>query len=279
MSKSCDAESVPVQIWSATSVTGAVHIARAIEVSSPPVPAPAGDSNAAEANGDVALDPDSGSEDGSDDEAWRMHLDVQNGGRSRPTHPHDNLQQCHSGASGSMAWVSPELALNLGLACHLQPFLLQSGDRTAQTPTASSSAAPAAAAASLDAVVIQPYIGDSQPSGDSTGASTGAAVPRPTVSIRVPGGQAAVRAASAVTLAQLREPEQHPLPTEGDETSGDVAAADALGHSGAAGLLPPPPAEPQRSDPDEGGDAGFGDALTLALRHHFQVPVCSVLGR
>jgi hypothetical protein len=268
-----------MQIWSATSVTGAVHIARAIEVASPPVPAPAGVSNAAEANGDVASDPDSGGDDGSDDEAWRMHLGAQNGGPSRPGHPRDDLQQHHSDTSGSMAWVSPELALNLGLACHLQPFLLQSSNSTAATATASSFAATAATLTSLDAVAIQPYVGDSQPSADSSSGNTNAAIPRPTVSIQVPGGQAAVRAAAALTLAQLREPEPHPLPTDGEETAGDAAGADALGHSGVAGMPPPPPAEPQRSDPDEGGDAGFGDALTLALRHHFQVPKCSAFGR
>ena len=277
MSKSCNAESVPVQMWSATSLTGAVHIARAIEVSSPPVPAPAGVSNAAEANGIVACDPDSGSDDGSDDEAWRMHLGAQNGGPSRPNHPHDNLQQHHSGASSGMAWVSPELALNLGLACQLQPFLLHSSNSTAGTAAASSVAAATAGPDSLDAVVIQPYIGDSQPSGDSAGAGADAAVPRPTVSIQVPSGHAAVRAATAVTLAQLREPEPHPLPTEGDEAGGDAAGADALGHSGVAGLPPPPPAEQQHSD--EGGDAGFGDALTVALRHHFQVFKCGGFGR
>lgn len=279
VSTSCDAESVRVQIWSAASANGPVHVARAIEVSSPPAPAPAGFSNAAEADGPEAHDPGSGSDDGSDDKAWRMHLDVQNGGQSRPTHPHDDLQQRHSSADGSMAWVSPELALNLGLACHLQPFLLQSGDSTAQTAAANSLITAAAATTSLDAVVIQPYIGDSQPSADSTGAGADAAVPRPTVSIEVPGGQTAVRAATAVTLAQLREPEPHPLPTEGDEAGGNASGADAAGHSAMPGLPPPPPAEPQQSAPDEGSDAGFGDALTVALRHHFQVPMCSGFGR
>lgn len=272
MCKSCDAESVPVQIWSAASVPGPVHIARAIEVSSPPAPAPAGFSDAAEADGPEAHDPASGSEDGSDDEAWRVHLGAQNGGHSWPNHPHNSLQQHHSDASGNMVWVSPELALNLGLACHLQPFLLQSGDSTAQTAAANSSITAAAATTSLDAVVIQPYAEDSQTSADSTGASSEAAASRPTVSIHVPGGQTAVRAATAVTLAQLREPEPHPLPTEGDEADGDASGADGAGHNAMPGLPPPPPAEQQRSAPDEGSDAGFGDALTVALRHHFQVP-------
>ena len=207
-----------------------------------------------------------------------MHLVTQNGGHSQPNGVRSSLQNYDNSSNSGMCWVSPELALNLGLACHLHPFLVQSGgeaaDGTAAGPTTDATVPltqlQQQQPASLDAVVIQPYAGDSQPSVGAD-ASANTAVLHPTVSIPVPGGQTAVRAAAAVTLAQLREPEPHPLPAEGEAAGGEPSGADAGDHrhdqGGAGG---PPPAEQQRSAPGGGKDAGFGAALTVALRRHFQ---------
>lgn len=95
------------------------------------------------------------------------------------------------------------------------------------------------------------------------------------------GGQhISVPAASSVTLAQLREPEPSPLPAVGDaddaaggpgepDGNGSPLAAGGRGHALAG--LPAPETRPPTGDGGQEDDAGFGDALTAALRRHFQV--------
>lgn len=137
-----------------------------------------------------------GSADGSssDDEAWRAHLPPSmqsgsrlqangvHGGRLRHTHSTGTSPPETQGAD-STAWLSPELALNLGLACHLQPFL---------QPDTAGSTAPAAAldelgdlqpAAFLDAVSIQAY----QAQHSAADAVTSSSATASNVKIPVPG--------------------------------------------------------------------------------------------
>lgn len=277
-------------MWNAAALDAPAHIVCAVASDGESLSGWAAGGKAAEVNGRHEDSLNCASDDSSDDEAWRMHLGMQNGGHTRPNGVPASPQRRHSGGGGSAAWLSPELALNLGLACHLQPFL-QPGSEQAADGSLADGGLPAAAAdgfsirrqpVGLDAVVIEPYVPQQEDHPPHAGASTSiSALAPPAVSIAVPdAGPAMVQAATAVTLAQVREPEPNPLPAEGDaddaaggEPGGgadpSTFASGSHGHSWAG----PPGLEHQAAPGGAGAgdDAGFGDALTAALRRHFQV--------
>lgn len=175
-----------LQVWNAAAADAPAHLARLVE-----------HSQLAGAGSATGSD--------SDDDAWRSHLPSgdQNGSASQ-----NGLPNGH-GTSGnsSTAWLSPLLALNLGLACHLQPFLQQdpnaAASDAAEAPAGGAAPQPAAAVtrrrqqlAGLDAVVIQAFM--------PAGAAAAAESPAATVQIPLPGGgHASVRAADALGLSQV----------------------------------------------------------------------------
>ncbi len=174
-----------LQVWNAAAADAPAHLARLVEHS--------------QLEGERA-----GSATGSDsdDDAWRSHLPSggQNGSASQ-----NGLPNGHGTSDNfsNTAWLSPLLALNLGLACHLQPFLQPDPNAAAsdavEAPAGGAAPQPAAAVtrrrqqlAGLDAVVIQAF--------------TPAAAESPAATVQIPlpgGGHASVRAADALGLSQV----------------------------------------------------------------------------
>lgn len=195
------------------------HLARLIEHAEP-----LGNGAGSEAGSDS-----DGGSDNSGADAWRTHLPngmqhgdaprqnglpdgLANGGRRRRGSPEAN-------ATGTrMAWLSPLLASNLGLSCHLQPFLQPANEAMASASAdqlvaggaaqqlGASAASPRRRLTSLDAVVIQAYVpGARQPlAGGAAAAQSSAA----TVDVPLPGGgHTPVPMAAALGISQV--PEHH----------------------------------------------------------------------